>query len=172
MCVCVRTVTYLLVCDIATSTQCGAKDNMKFLLDRGASHESGVIPALSISRMPKQTNPKVELHSSSISLSVEVITEVLKLSLFLFFFFKKRLSLNSQTESYISLKTFPSKRLPAHCCWALKFVFLPLTIWLTDLAPPTEQHIPAWLFCVAAALKKWPFPNPICKCGNHIKGCP
>lgn len=49
-------------CEIATSTQCSAKDNKKFLLDRGASHESGVIPAPGISRTPKQTHPKVELQ--------------------------------------------------------------------------------------------------------------
>ena len=87
VCACVH--TYACRCvkerEIAASTQCSAKDNKKFLLDRGGSHESGVIPAPSVSSTPKQTHPEVELHSNSASLCVEVITEVLKLSLFLCF---------------------------------------------------------------------------------------
>lgn len=38
VCWCVRE------CEIVRGTQCSAKDNKKFPLDRGGSHESGAIP--------------------------------------------------------------------------------------------------------------------------------
>lgn len=38
VCRCVRE------CEIVRGTQCSAKDNKKFPLDRGGSHESGAIP--------------------------------------------------------------------------------------------------------------------------------
>lgn len=81
--------------DSRESVQRSAKDNKKFLLDRGASHESGVIPAFALQQRAKTNTPKVEQlqprsenrklikHCSPTRLlsgSVEVVTEVSLLS--------------------------------------------------------------------------------------------
>lgn len=86
-CMCACTFICLLACEIATSTQSSAKDNTKFLLDRGASHESGVIPATQHQQSAKANKPKKWSRTpAQASLCVEVITEVLRLSLFLILF--------------------------------------------------------------------------------------
>lgn len=86
-CMCACAFICLLACEIATSAQSSAKDNTKFLLDRGASHESGVIPAAQHQQSAKANKPKKWSRApAQASLCVEVITEVLKLSLFLFLF--------------------------------------------------------------------------------------